>query len=180
MEELTFQKVQKGDILYTLERDRRSGYPIFDKAQVMRVGESKPIATGNDGYTTSTEILIQDSVSQLTVYLPANAIEGIHNGIYYTTDLNNIVNELNLQRNNAIQILNSRDKYEAIVTECDNIFATIKNMVAPQPQAQAYKPEEFETFKAEVAEKLSTQQEILMKIASELGLNKSKDGNKKG
>lgn len=42
MEELIFSKLQKGDTLYTLERDRRSMYPIFDKATVIRVGEIKP------------------------------------------------------------------------------------------------------------------------------------------
>ena len=44
MEDLIFSKLQKGDTIYTLERDRRSGYPIFDKAQVLKVGESKPLA----------------------------------------------------------------------------------------------------------------------------------------
>lgn len=38
----------------------------------------------------------------------------------------------------------------------------------------------IEAFKIEVAEKLSMQQDILMKIASELGLNKNKDGKQKG
>lgn len=46
--------------------------------------------------------------------------------------------------------------------------------------SSAYKQEEFEAFKTEVAEKLSMQQDILMKIASELGLNKNKDGKQKG
>lgn len=59
-------------------------------------------------------------------------------------------------------------------------------MLTPQQQpAPAYKQEEFEAFKTEVAEKLSMQQDILMKIASELGsselgLNKNKDGKQKG
>lgn len=98
-----------------------------------------------------------------------------------TTDLRNIVNEVNIQRTNAVNILNNRDKYEAIVTECDNIFHTIEGMLTPQQQpAQAYKQEEFEAFKTEVAEKLSMQQDILMKIASELRLNKSKDAKQKG
>lgn len=43
MEELIFQKVQKGDMIFTLEKDRRSGYPIFDQARVLKVGESKPM-----------------------------------------------------------------------------------------------------------------------------------------
>lgn len=175
--------MQKGDTIYTLERDRRSGYPIFDKAQVLKVGESKPRATGPDGsFAANTEIVIQDSVSSLTIYLPTDAAEGIHNNnIYYTTDLRNIVNEVNIQRTTAVNILNNREKYEAVVTECDNIFHTIEGMLTPQQQpAQAYKQEEFEAFKSEVAEKLSMQQDILMKIASELGLNKNKDGKQKG
>ena len=182
MEDLIFSKLQKGDTIYTLERDRRSGYPIFDKAQVLKVGESKPRATGPDGsFAANTEIVIQDSVSSLTIYPPTDAAEGIHNNIYYTTDLRNIVNEVNIQRTTAVNILNNREKYEAVVTECDNIFHTIEGMLTPQQQpAPAYKQEEFEAFKTEVAEKLSMQQDILMKIASELGLNKNKDGKQKG
>lgn len=183
MEDLIFSKLQKGDTLYTLERDRRSGYPIFDTAKVLKVGESKPRATGPDGsFAANTEISIQDSISSLTIYLPTDAAEGIHNNnIYYTTDLRNIVNEVNIQRTTAVNILNNREKYEAVVTECDNIFHTIEGMLTPQQQpAPAYKQEEFEAFKTEVAEKLSMQQDILMKIASELGLNKSKDAKQKG
>lgn len=117
----------------------------------------------------------------MTIYLPTDAAEGIHNNIYYTTDLRNIVNEVNIQRTNAVNILNNRDKYEAIVTECDNIFKSIEGMLTPpQQQAPAYKQEEFEAFKTEVAEKLSMQQDILMKIAGELGLNKNKDAKQKG
>ena len=182
MEDLIFSKLQKGDTIYTLERDRRSGYPIFDTAKVLKVGESKPRATGPDGsFAANTEIVIQDSVSSLTVYLPTDAAEGIYNNIYYTTDLRNIVNEVNIQRTNAVNILQNREKYEAVVAECDNIFKTIEGMITPAQQpAPAYKQEEFEAFKTEVAEKLSMQQEILMKIASELGLNKNKDGKQKG
>lgn len=105
----------------------------------------------------------------------------ISNDPNQTTDLRNIVNEVNIQRTTAVNILNNREKYEAVVTECDNILHTIEGMLTPQQQpAPAYKQEEFEAFKTEVAEKLSMQQDILMKIASELGLNKNKDGKQKG
>lgn len=183
MEELIFSKLQKGDTLFTLERDRRSMYPIFDKATVVRVGETKPMASGNDGnYVSSIEVVIQDSVSSLTIFLPVQTTEGIHNGVYYTTDLKNIVNEVNVQRTNALNILNNRDKYEAIISECDNIFKTIESMIAPQAPAQTYKPEELETFKVEINSRLSTQENLLLQIAQELGLNKqqSANGNKKG
>lgn len=180
MEDLIFSKLQKGDTIYTLERDRRSGYPIFDTAKVLKVGESKPRATGPDGsFAANTEISIQDSVSAVTVYLPTDLAEGIYNNVYYTTDLRNIVNEVNIQRTTAVNILNNREKYEAVVTECDNIYHTIEGMLTSL-LPQAYKQEEFEAFKSEVAEKLSMQQDILMKIASELGLNKNSNAKQKG
>lgn len=60
MEDLIFSKLQKGDTIYTLERDRRSGYPIFDTAKVLKVGESKPRATGPDGsFTANTDLYLR-------------------------------------------------------------------------------------------------------------------------
>ena len=60
---LIFQKVQKGEMIFTLEKDRRSGYPIFDTARIVKVGESKPMASGaKDGFVNSVELVIQDSV----------------------------------------------------------------------------------------------------------------------
>lgn len=56
----------------------------------------------------------------------------------------------------------------------------LKDFTIQQQPAPAYKQEEFEAFKTEVAEKLSMQQDILMKIASELGLNKNNNAKQKG
>lgn len=56
----------------------------------------------------------------------------------------------------------------------------LKDLTPQQQPAPAYKQEEFEAFKTEVAEKLSMQQDILMKIASELGLNKNNNAKQKG
>ena len=123
---LIFQKVQKGEMIFTLEKDRRSGYPIFDTARIVKVGESKPMASGaKDGFVNSVELVIQDSVSQLTVYLPSQSDEGIYNGVYYTTDVVNIINEVTMQKHKALNILNNRPKFEAIVSECDNILNSI-------------------------------------------------------
>ena len=33
---------------------------------------------------------------QLTVYLPSQSDEGIYNGVYYTTDVVNIINEVTI------------------------------------------------------------------------------------
>lgn len=83
-------------MIFTLEKDRRSGYPIFDQARVLKVGESKPMAAnGKEGFVNSIELVIQDSISQLTIYLPTNVNEGIYNGTYYTTNIDNILGLIN-------------------------------------------------------------------------------------
>ena len=166
---LIFQKLQKGDVIFTLEKDRRSGYPIFDRAVIMKVGESKPMTSGaKDGFVNSVELVIQDSVSQLTVYLPSQSDEGIYNGIYYTVDIANIINEVTMQKQNALGILNNRQKFEAIVSECDNILGSIHQPAPSKPAP------EFEEFTDTVNQRLTNQETLLMRIAQELGLDKPK------
>lgn len=168
---LIFQKVQKGEVIFTLEKDRRSGYPIFDTARIIKVGESKPMASGaKDGFVNSVELVIQDSVSQLTVYLPSQSDEGIYNGVYYTTDVVNIINEVTMQKQNALNILNNRPKFEAIVSECDNILGLINNR-SESPRNPA---PDFEEFKLSMNERLTNQETLLLRIAQELGLDKPK------
>lgn len=168
---LIFQKVQKGEMIFTLEKDRRSGYPIFDTARIVKVGESKPMASGaKDGFVNSVELVIQDSVSQLTIYLPSQSDEGIYNGVYYTTDVVNIINEVTMQKQNALNILNNRPKFEAIVSECDNIL----NSINQSPFAPSKPAPGFEEFRQYMGQRISTQETLLQRIAQELGLDKPK------
>lgn len=168
---LIFQKVQKGEVIFTLEKDRRSGYPIFDTARIVKVGESKPMASGaKDGFVNSVELVIQDSVSQLTIYLPSQSDEGIYNGVYYTTDIVNIINEVTMQKQNALNILNNRPKFEAIVSECDNIL----NSINQSPSAPSKPAPGFEEFRQYMDQRISTQETLLQRIAQELGLDKPK------
>lgn len=171
MEELIFQKVQKGDMIFTLEKDRRSGYPIFDQARVLKVGESKPMASnGKEGFVNSIELVIQDSISQITIYLPTNVNEGIYNGTYYTTNLDNIINEVSMQKQNALNILNNKAKFEAVVSECDNIL----NSINQSPSAPSKPAPGFEEFRQYMDQRISTQETLLQRIAQELGLDKPK------
>lgn len=168
---LIFQKLQKGEVIFTLEKDRRSGYPIFDTAKIVKVGESKPMASGTkDGFVNSIELVIQDSVSQLTIYLPSQSDEGIYNGVYYTTDIVNIINEVTMQKQKALNILNNRPKFEAVVSECDNILGLINNR-SESPRNPA---PDFEEFKLSMNERLTNQETLLLRIAQELGLDKPK------
>lgn len=175
MEELIFQKVQKGDMIFTLEKDRRSGYPIFDQARVLKVGESKPMASnGKEGFVNSIELVIQDSISQITIYLPTNVNEGIYNGTYYTTNLDNIINEVSMQKQNALNILNNKAKFEAVVSECDNILDNILGLINNRSESPRNPAPDFEEFKLSMNERLTNQETLLLRIAQELGLDKPK------
>lgn len=126
---------------------------------------------GKDGFVNSLELVIQDSVSQITIYLPSQAEEGIYNGIYYTTNLDNIISEVSNQRQNAVNILNNRERYEAIVSECDKILGSI-NYKEPSKPAPEF--EEFKAYMGNVDVRLNRSEALLEKIAEELGLFKDK------
>lgn len=183
MEEMKFRSLQRGDSVFTLERDRRSMYPIFDRAKVVKVGESKLRANENgDGFSNLIEIVLQDSIGTVTVYLPSDGNEGIYNNVYYTLIGNNIVNEVSLQRSQALGIINNVGKYENIIKECDNILAMFEecdNILAmfenKEPTNGSQFNEEFASFRKDVVSVLQSQQQAINLMMDSLGLNKPKE-----
>jgi hypothetical protein len=183
MEEMKFKSLQRGDLVFTLERDRRSMYPIFDRAKVVKVGESKARANENgDGFSNLIEIVLQDSIGTVTVYLPSDGNEGIYNNVYYTLIGSNIVNEVSLQRSQALGIINNVGKYENIIKECDNILAMFEecdNILAmfenKEPTNGSQFNEEFASFRKDVVSVLQSQQQAINLMMDSLGLNKPKE-----
>lgn len=178
MEEMKFKSLQRGDSVFTLERDRRSMYPIFDRAKVVKVGESKPRANENgDGFSNLIEIVLQDSIGTVTVYLPSDGDEGIYNNVYYTLVGINIVNEVSLQRSRALNIINNVGKYENIVKECDNILAMFELAMfeKKEPTNGSQFNEEFASFRKDVVSVLQSQQQAINLMMDSLGLNKPKE-----
>lgn len=148
-------------------------YPIFDRAKVVKVGESKPRANENgDGFSNLIEIVLQDSIGTVTVYLPSDGDEGIYNNVYYTLVGINIVNEVSLQRSQALNIINNVGKYENIVKECDNILAMFEKK---EPTNGSQFNEEFASFRNDVVSVLQSQQQAINLMMDSLGLNKPKE-----
>lgn len=182
MEEMKFKSLQRGDLVFTLERDRRSMYPIFDRAKVVKVGESKARANENGDISNLIEIVLQDSIGTVTVYLPSDGNEGIYNNVYYTLIGSNIVNEVSLQRSQALGIINNVGKYENIIKECDNILAMFEecdNILAmfenKEPTNGSQFNEEFASFRKDVVSVLQSQQQAINLMMDSLGLNKPKE-----
>lgn len=75
-----------------------------------------------------------------------------------------------MQKHNALNILNNLPKFEAIVSECDNIL----NSINQSPSAPRKPAPEFEEFRQYMDQRISTQETLLQRIAQELGLDKPK------
>lgn len=69
-----------------------------------------------------------------------------------------------------IQHQYNRPKFEAIVSECDNIL----NSINQSPSAPSKPAPEFEEFRQYMDQRISTQEALLQRIAQELGLDKPK------
>ena len=81
-----------------------------------------------------------------------------------------IFNEVTMQKQNALNILNNRPKFEAVVSECDNILNSIN-----QSQSAPSRPApEFDEFRQYIDQRITTQETLLQRIAQELGLDKPK------
>lgn len=65
---------------------------------------------------------------------------------------------------------NNRPKFEAIVSECDNIL----NSINQSPSAPSKPAPGFEEFRQYMDQRISTQETLLQRIAQELGLDKPK------
>lgn len=75
-----------------------------------------------------------------------------------------------IQRQNAVNILNNRERYDAIVSECDKILGSIYK----EPSKPAPEFEEFKAYIGNVDGRLNRSEALLEKIAEELGLFKDK------
>lgn len=64
----------------------------------------------------------------------------------------------------------NRPKFEAIVSECDNIL----NSINQSPSAPSKPAPGFEEFRQYMDQRISTQETLLQRIAQELGLDKPK------
>lgn len=89
-----------------------------------------------------------------------------YNGTYYTTNLDNIINEVSMQKQNALNILNNKAKFEAVVSECDNILGLINNR-SESPRNPA---PDFEEFKLSMDERLTNQETLFIKDCSRIGI----------
>lgn len=98
--------------------------------------------------------------------------EGIYNNVYYTLIGSNIVNEVSLQRSQALGIINNVGKYENIIKECDNILAMFENK---EPTNGSQFNEEFASFRKDVVSVLQSQQQAINLMMDSLGLNKPKE-----
>lgn len=79
-----------------------------------------------------------------------------------------------MQKQNALNILNNKAKFEAVVSECDNILDNILGLINNRSESPRNPAPDFEEFKLSMNERLTNQETLLLRIAQELGLDKPK------
>lgn len=130
------------------------------------------ISNGNDQDTWGLFDTANIPHTSDSMYSMSLIRECIYNNVYYTLIGNNIVNEVSLQRSQALGIINNVGKYENIIKECDNILAMFENK---EPTNGSQFNEEFAPFRKDVVSVLQSQQQAINLMMDSLGLNKPKE-----
>lgn len=131
---MKFSEVRPGDLVLTLEQDRRSQFPIFDTAKVNKISQpSYRRVNGNDNLVQVVVLTLTDSTGTLEVVVPLDAEDTIYDKVYVTPNPSLIQQEILVQKSRAQSILANVDRYKAIDAECDKILAMLNPNQNTQP-----------------------------------------------
>lgn len=121
-----FNEIKPGDLVLSLEMNRRMLCPIFEVCKVLRVGQEYTGRMSDDKFTRLIKLELMDSTNNsYEVVVEAETDGSIYDKVYYTTSPEAIYNEVTVQKQKALSIIQNIKKYEACVEECSNIQAKL-------------------------------------------------------
>lgn len=164
---MKFSEVRQGDVLLTLEQDRRSQFPIFDIATVQKISNPGYQRMGNESSMVQVVTMtITDSTGTFPVIVPLDGEDTVYDKIYITPNPQLIRQEIWVQKSRAQQVLSNIDRYKAIDTECDKILARLDPN--QQPNTINSGRELPNSITADLAQKVDLQGKMLEKIYKSL------------
>ena len=162
---MKFSEVRPGDLILTLEQDRRSQFPIFDTAKVNKISQPSYRRTnGNDNLVQVVMLTLTDSTGTLEVWVPLEAEDTIYDKVYLTPNPSLIQQEILVQKSRARSVLANVDRYKAIDAECDKILALLNPNTPPTNSVQGVSNQVV----ADLATKVELQGKMLEKIYKSL------------
>lgn len=130
---INFNQVKPGDILLSLEMNRRTLCPIMETCKVIRVSKEFTDRVGSN-FGRLVKLEVTDSTQETyEVTLEAETNGSIFDKVFYSTSPDIIYQELQVQRHRAKAILDNKSKYELCVEECDKYMAVLVPPQKPEP-----------------------------------------------
>lgn len=131
-----FNELKTGDLVLSLEMNRRMLCPIFEVCKVLKIGKEYTGRMSDDKFSRLIKLELVDSTNNsYEVVLEAETNSSIFDKVYYTTSPEAVYNEVAIQKQKALAVLQNRKKYEACVEECDNILKRL-SPESPKENAQ--------------------------------------------
>lgn len=128
-----FNQVKPGDIILSLEMNRRTLCPIMETCKVIRVSKEYTDRVGSN-YGRLVKLEVTDSTQETyEVTLEAETNGSIFDKVFYSTSPDLIYQELQVQRQKAKAILDNKSKYELCIEECDKYMDFLVPPSKPEP-----------------------------------------------
>lgn len=126
MDKVLFKNLKPGDIILSLEMNRRMLCPVFEVCRVLRIGEEYTGRVNDDKFSRLLKLELLDSNrSNFEISVEPDHDGSIYDKVYYTTSPESVYNEVLIQKQKAEAILQNHKKYEACIEECNSILAKL-------------------------------------------------------
>lgn len=130
---VNFNQVKPGDIILSLEMNRRTLCPIMETCKVIRVSKEYTDRVGSN-FGRLVKLEVTDSTQETyEVTLEAETNGSIFDKVFYSTSPDLIYQELQVQRQKAKSILDNKSKYELCIEECDKYMDFLVPPQKPEP-----------------------------------------------
>lgn len=120
-----FNELKPGDLILSLEMNRRTLCPILEPCKVLKVSKEFTDRVGNT-YGRLVKLEIMDSTQEsFEVTLEAESNGSIYDRVFYSTSPEDVYQELQLQKQKAQSVIDNIPKYKLCIEECDKAMMRI-------------------------------------------------------
>jgi len=169
----TFKELNPGDLIMSLEMNRRTLCPIVEVCKVIRIGKEYSDRVGQS-YGRLINLELTDSLQEsFEVALESEVDTSIFDRVVYSTSPEVIYRELQIQKQKAKSFLDNRSKYELCIEECDKAMMKIAPQEAAKPTADFTTPDIQALIKKEIENSINPINKMVSEMYQSLMPEKS-------
>ena len=171
-----FKDVQPGDLVLSLEMNRRTLLPLMEVCRVMRIGKEFTDKVGS-GYGRLIKVELADSTQEtFEVVLESETNTSIYDKVVYSTSPEVIYQEVGIQKQKAKAVIENLSKYKLCIEECDKIQLKLAPPEEVQkPQGSSLTNQDIQDMiKREIEASLTPMTDMVTKMYNSLMPNEPK------